>query len=188
MLDKLIEKIAKTSKKQIVIAISAVTVLFLIFILATSGSNKKQRQIIAPTVTEENISVNQNNAEDNASGIDQSNLQEAVKAAQEETSTEQSSAVYINETNTAQSEQAEAIERIKKRQKPDNMIVYLKSIQADITLNARDKSFKYELKEYREGDALNGWFEIEAITPTLIRFKDTDYSYNLRFFEEKEQQ
>lgn len=45
------------------------------------------------------------------------------------------------------------------------------------------KRFKYDLKNYQVGDIFL-WWEIEEITPVYIRFKDEDYSYNLRFLED----
>ena len=64
------------------------------------------------------------------------------------------------------------------------MIVFLKDIQKDIEFEGSKNTFKYDLKSYKAGDKFLEWFEIEIITKNLIRFKDKDYAYNLRFLGE----
>ena len=80
--------------------------------------------------------------------------------------------------------QEEAIRQIAKTQKPKDMIVFLKDIQKDIEFEGSKNTFKYDLKSYKAGDKFLEWFEIEIITKNLIRFKDKDYAYNLRFLGE----
>ncbi|RAX56493.1 hypothetical protein CCZ01_09365 [Helicobacter monodelphidis] len=70
-----------------------------------------------------------------------------------------------------------------KKQKPENMITYLKNIQSNISLHGN--SFRYENIYYYANDKFEGWWKIEKITPLFIRFKDANYSYNLRFVGEE---
>ena len=67
--------------------------------------------------------------------------------------------------------------------KPESMVEYVKEIQKDIKFRGYDNNFKYDNKEYRKGDIFLTWYEIEEITPNFIRFKDENYSYNLRFID-----
>lgn len=80
--------------------------------------------------------------------------------------------------------QAEAIKQIAKIQKPKDMIAFLKSIQKDIDFSKDNYSFKYEMKEYKQGEKFLNFFDIETITANFIRFKDKNYAYNLRFLGE----
>ncbi|SQC36421.1 Uncharacterised protein [Helicobacter fennelliae] len=63
------------------------------------------------------------------------------------------------------------------------MIAFLKEAQSKFDFLKTQKRFKYDLKNYQVGDIFL-WWEIEEITPVYIRFKDEDYSYNLRFLED----
>lgn len=81
----------------------------------------------------------------------------------------------MGQTETEQSVKKEPI-----RIKPEDMIVYLKGIKADIHM--QDNSFIHNNIYYYVGDKFEGWWVIERITPNFIRFKEEDYSYNLRFF------
>lgn len=88
----------------------------------------------------------------------------------------------LKELGNSNLDQEEAIKKIAKTQKPKDMVVFLKDIQKDISL--QKNTFKYELKEYKQGDKFLTWFEIEVIADNFIRFKDKDYAYNLRFLGE----
>lgn len=85
--------------------------------------------------------------------------------------------------NFFQQEQEEVINQIAKTQKPSDMITFLKEAQSKFDFLKTQKRFKYDLKNYQVGDIFL-WWEIEEITPVYIRFKDEDYSYNLRFLED----
>ncbi|WP_416863769.1 hypothetical protein [Helicobacter ganmani] len=85
--------------------------------------------------------------------------------------------------NLSQQEQEEVINQIAKTQKPSDMIAFLKEAQSKFDFLKTQKRFKYDLKNYQIGDIFL-WWEIEEITPVYIRFKDEDYSYNLRFLED----
>lgn len=89
---------------------------------------------------------------------------------------------FNNPLNASAREQADIVNQIAKSQKPDNMIVFLKEAQSKFDFLKTQKQFKYELKNYEVGDIFL-WWEIEEITPVYIRFKDKDYSYNLRFLD-----
>lgn len=89
----------------------------------------------------------------------------------------------LSAQNLSQQEQEEIIKQIAKQQKPEDMIAFLKEAQSKFNFLKSQKKFKYELKNYEVGDIFL-WWEIEEITPVYIRFKDRDYSYNLRFLEE----
>lgn len=77
------------------------------------------------------------------------------------------------------SAEEDVTKEIAKRQKPNDMAEFLNSIKEKIMLQKH--SFKYDLKEYRLGDKFLDFYEIEDIGENYIRFKDEDYSYNLRF-------
>lgn len=73
------------------------------------------------------------------------------------------------------------------RQKPSDMIVYLKGIKEEISfIEPRSKTFEYEKKTWNKGEKFNGWYTIENVNNVYIRFYDDEkkYSYNLRFIEE----
>lgn len=91
----------------------------------------------------------------------------------------------LSNQNLTQQEQEEAIKEIAKKQKPDDMIAFLKEAQNKFNFLKTQKRFKYDMKNYQVGDIFL-WWEIEEITPVYIRFKDDDYSYNLRFLEDFE--
>lgn len=77
------------------------------------------------------------------------------------------------------SAEEDVTKEITKTQKPSDMAEFLNSIKEKIMLQKH--SFKYDLKEYRLGDKFLDFYEIEDIGENYIRFKDEDYSYNLRF-------
>lgn len=89
----------------------------------------------------------------------------------------------LSRQNLSQQEQEEVINQIAKTQKPSDMITFLKEAQSKFDFLKTQKRFKYNLKNYQVGDIFL-WWEIEEITPVYIRFKDNDYSYNLRFLED----
>lgn len=91
----------------------------------------------------------------------------------------------LSNQNLTQQEQEEAIKEIAKKQKPDDMIAFLKEAQNKFNFLKTQKRFKYDMKNYQVGDIFL-WWEIEEITPVYIRFKDDDYSCNLRFLEDFE--
>lgn len=82
----------------------------------------------------------------------------------------------------SQMEQEEIIRQIAKKQKPDDMIAFLKEIQSKFDFLKTQQRFKYDMKDYKVGDIFL-WWEIEEITPVYIRFKEKNYSYNLRFLD-----
>lgn len=82
----------------------------------------------------------------------------------------------------SQMEQEEMIRQIAKKQKPDDMIAFLKEIQSKFDFLKTQQRFKYDMKDYKVGDIFL-WWEIEEITPVYIRFKEKNYSYNLRFLD-----
>lgn len=86
-----------------------------------------------------------------------------------------------NQNNGISDSQLDAIKKIAKAQKPEEMIPYLKEIQKDCELNKTQLTFKFEGKELKAGDKLNSWYLIEEITKNYVRFKETNYAYNLRF-------
>ncbi|WP_270977328.1 hypothetical protein [Campylobacter helveticus] len=88
----------------------------------------------------------------------------------------------LSQNSFAQSTQADAIKEIAKKQKPKDMVEFLNEIKDKIEL--KKHSFKYDYKEYERGDKFLDFYEIEDIGENYIRFKDEDYSYNLRFIGE----
>ncbi|MCR2062052.1 hypothetical protein [Campylobacter helveticus] len=88
----------------------------------------------------------------------------------------------LSQNSFAQSTQEEAIKEIAKKQKPKDMVEFLSEIKDKIEL--KKHSFKYDYKEYERGDKFLDFYEIEDIGENYIRFKDEDYSYNLRFIGE----
>lgn len=82
-------------------------------------------------------------------------------------------------SNTAMEQQRAAIEEIAKRQKPSDMIAFLKEAQHKFDFLKTQRQFKFDLKSYEVGDIFL-WWEIEEITPIYIRFKDSEngYAYN----------
>lgn len=88
-------------------------------------------------------------------------------------------------SNASVAEQEAMIREIAKKQKPDDMIAFLKEVQYQFDFLKTQKQFKYDLKSYEVGDIFL-WWEIEEITPVYIRFKDNDngYAYNLRFLDD----
>ncbi|TNB56728.1 hypothetical protein [Campylobacter helveticus] len=88
----------------------------------------------------------------------------------------------LSQNSFAQSTQADAIKEIAKKQKPKDMVEFLSEIKDKIEL--KKHSFKYDYKEYERGDKFLDFYEIEDIGENYIRFKDEEYSYNLRFIGE----
>lgn len=88
-------------------------------------------------------------------------------------------------SNASAAEQEAMVREIAKKQKPDDMIAFLKEVQNQFDFLKTQKQFKYDLKSYEVGDIFL-WWEIEEITPVYIRFKDNDngYAYNLRFLDD----
>lgn len=127
-----------------------------------------------PFKKQENNISNENNA-----SMDTANL--ALFAKDEKSLQVEQSLPSLANSNL---DQEEAIRQIAKRQKPKDMIAFLKEIQKDIDFNKNKNFFKYELKEYKEKEKLLDFFEIERINANFIRFKDDDYAYNLRFLGE----
>ncbi|EMG4391239.1 hypothetical protein ACKWRQ_001911 [Campylobacter upsaliensis] len=68
---------------------------------------------------------------------------------------------------------------IAKTQKPSDMVEFLQHIKDKIIL--KKQSFTFDGKEYEINDRFLDFYEIEDIKRNFIRFKDEDYSYNLRF-------
>ncbi|EAH5676775.1 hypothetical protein ACXO6N_001621 [Campylobacter upsaliensis] len=68
---------------------------------------------------------------------------------------------------------------IAKTQKPSDMVEFLHHIKDKIIL--KKQSFTFDGKEYEINDRFLDFYEIEDIKRNFIRFKDEDYSYNLRF-------
>lgn len=88
-------------------------------------------------------------------------------------------------SNASMEQQRAAIEEIAKKQKPDDMIAFLKEAQHKFDFLKTQRQFKFDFKSYEVGDIFL-WWEIEEITPIYIRFKDSDngYAYNLRFLDD----
>lgn len=86
--------------------------------------------------------------------------------------------------NNTQS-QEEAIKEIAKRQRPQDMMIFLKEIQPQIDFRKTQGNFKFENKIYKQGDIFLGFFEITSITENYLRFRDSvaGYEYNLRFID-----
>lgn len=95
---------------------------------------------------------------------------------------EQATIPDLSGQNFSQQEQEEIIKEIAKKQKPSDMIAFLKEAQIKFDFLKTQRKFKYEMKNYQVGDIFL-WWEIEEITPIYIRFKEEDYSYNLRFLD-----
>ncbi|QKG30255.1 hypothetical protein [Campylobacter sp. RM16187] len=87
-------------------------------------------------------------------------------------------------TNYENARQEDAIKQISKMQKPNDMIAFLKEKQSEFQFNAKEKSFKFDLKEYAIGDKFLDFFEITDVGSNFIRFKDDGYEYNLRFIKD----
>lgn len=87
-------------------------------------------------------------------------------------------------TNYEAKKQEDSVKQIAKRQRPQDMIVFLKEKAKEFDFNGKDKSFKFDLKEYIVGDKFLDFFEVTDIDKNFIRFKDNDYEYNLRFIKE----
>lgn len=66
--------------------------------------------------------------------------------------------------------------------KPNDMVQFLKGIQDKIQL--KKERFQYDLKEYSVGDKFLNFYPVEEIGENYIRFKDENYSYNLRWMGE----
>ncbi|CAD7289536.1 hypothetical protein LMG7974_01613 [Campylobacter majalis] len=109
------------------------------------------------------------------------NKEEAIKNSANVSTQEPKIADMTNYENI---NQEESIKRIAKRQKPNDMIAFLKEKQNEFSFNAREKSFKFDMKEYLVGDKFLDFFEITDISQNFIRFKDNSYEYNLRFIKE----
>lgn len=97
------------------------------------------------------------------------------------------SALEENETeipNPSQdfSKQSTPKEVVKDMKKPNDMVQFLKGIQDKIQL--KKERFQYDLKEYSVGDKFLNFYPIEEIGENYIRFKDENYSYNLRWIGE----
>lgn len=91
----------------------------------------------------------------------------------------------FEEQNINNSENKSTIKTKLEVTKPESMVEYVKQIQKEIKFRGYDHNFKYNDKEYRKGDIFLTWYEIEEITPNFIRFKDENYSYNLRFLDDE---
>lgn len=198
------------TKKMIVVAIVAVITLIAIILLLFGG--KKQNEIVLEAV-DMNASIIssdfaefENNATNalqqvtppplpNQMEFDDKEVSKVQNAQFNEPSNEAEKELNkladeingkipdISEQTASLEKQAEAIKQIEKMQKPESMVEYLKEIQGDIIFRGYDNNFKYDMKIYYKGDKLNDWYEIEEITPNFIRFKDENYSYNLRFIK-----
>lgn len=181
----------------ILVAISMVMlVLFLYLLLFTTNeeqiNDNLERQELQTSSNEyamENPFV-LNKQEQNTSIQNPPSLKEDNQSLNPLTSNEEALVLEENETKIpdisqssyAQSTQQDAIKEIQKKQKPADMVEFLNSIKDKIQL--RKASFKYDLKEYKVGDSFLDFYEIEELGENYIRFKDENYSYNLRWIGE----
>lgn len=183
------------NKKNLVAIIVAVIVLILLILLLLSPSDKeKNSKQLSDTFEksnqEQNTTMSYNPPpilDNNQSAFDDKAIENIKKGnfSQKEDTTKdeiESKVVDISQSNTI--DQSEAMKIIERNQKPQDMIVFLKDNKSKIDLFNYRKVFKYDLTEYKVGDNFLDWYLIEDINDNFIRFKDTDYAYNLRFIEE----
>ena len=190
--------------KKISLLTLVIFILFIIMLFVIGGDNTEtQNQITAGY--EQSQNENEQNKDENTYTAPQID-EEALKKAREENQAQAdklkannpfvaenknadkadpSSIPDLSSQNLTQQEQEEAIKEIAKKQKPDDMIAFLKEAQNKFNFLKTQKRFKYDMKNYQVGDIFL-WWEIEEITPVYIRFRDDDYSYNLRFLEDFE--
>lgn len=187
------------NKKNVVATIVGVLVLILlIFLLITPSDKAKNAKQLSETFEqkqqEQNTSVSvsynpppildnkQNTFDDKAiENIKNGNFNQSTDSTKDEI---EKKIADISQSQQNVIDQSEAMKMIEKEQKPKDMIVFLKSNKSKIELFNYKNIFKYELKDYKVGDKFLGWYLIEDINDNFIRFKDTDYAYNLRFIEE----
>ncbi|TLD91138.1 hypothetical protein LS74_010130 [Helicobacter magdeburgensis] len=190
--------------KKISLLTLVIFILFIIMLFVMGGDNTEtQNQITAGY--EQSQNENEQNKDENTYTAPQID-EEALKKAREESQAQAdklkannpfvaenknadkadpSSIPDLSSQNLTQQEQEEAIKEIAKKQKPDDMIAFLKEAQNKFNFLKTQKRFKYDMKNYQVGDIFL-WWEIEEITHVYIRFRDDDYSYNLRFLEDFE--
>ncbi|BDB65759.1 hypothetical protein T36_2238 (plasmid) [Helicobacter cinaedi] len=192
--------------KKISLLTLVIFILFIIMLFVMGGDNTEtQNQITAGYEQNQKENENDKNKDENGYTAPQID-EEALKKAREESQAQAdklkannpfvaenknadkadpSSIPDLSSQNLTQQEQEEAIKEIAKKQKPDDMIAFLKEAQNKFNFLKTQKRFKYDMKNYQVGDIFL-WWEIEEITPVYIRFRDDDYSYNLRFLEDFE--
>lgn len=192
--------------KKISLLTLVIFILFIIMLFVVGGDNTEtQNQITAGYEQNQKENENDKNKDENGYTAPQID-EEALKKAREESQAQAdklkannpfvaenknadkadpSSIPDLSSQNLTQQEQEEAIKEIAKKQKPDDMIAFLKEAQNKFNFLKTQKRFKYDMKNYQVGDIFL-WWEIEEITPVYIRFRDDDYSYNLRFLEDFE--
>ena len=192
--------------KKISLLTLVIFILFIIMLFVMGGDNTEtQNQITAGYEQNQKENENDKNKDENGYTAPQID-EEALKKAREESQAQAdklkannpfvaenknadkadpSSISDLSSQNLTQQEQEEAIKEIAKKQKPDDMIAFLKEAQNKFNFLKTQKRFKYDMKNYQVGDIFL-WWEIEEITPVYIRFRDDDYSYNLRFLEDFE--
>ncbi|WP_096022126.1 hypothetical protein [Campylobacter lanienae] len=183
-----------TKKNLVAIIVGAVVLILLIFLLLSPSDKAKNSKQLSDTFEksnqEQNTTMSYNPPpiiENNQSAFDQKaienikngNFKQEGDATKDEI---ESKVVDISQSNTI--DQSEAMKMIERKQKPQDMIVFLKNNKSKIDLFNYRKVFKYDLTEYKVGDNFLDWYLIEDINDNFIRFKDTDYAYNLRFIEE----
>lgn len=187
------------NKRNVVATIVGVLALILlIFLLITPSDKAKNAKQLSETFEqkqqEQNTSVSasynpppildnkQNTFDDKAiENIKNGNFNQSADSTKDEI---EKKIADLSQSQQNVIDQSEAMKMIEKRQKPKDMIVFLKSNKSKIELFNYKNIFKYELKDYKVGDKFLDWYLIEDINDNFIRFKDTDYAYNLRFIEE----
>lgn len=196
--------------KKISLLTLVIFILFIMMLFVMGGDNTEtQNQITAGYEQNQKENENDKNKDENtytAPQIDEEALKKAREASQNQAQAQAdklkannpfvaqdkntdkadpSSIPDLSSQNLTQQEQEEAIKENAKKQKPDDMIAFLKEAQNKFNFLKTQKRFKYDMKNYQVGDIFL-WWEIEEITPVYIRFRDDDYSYNLRFLEDFE--
>lgn len=178
--------------------VGVLALILLIFLLITPSDKAKHTKQLSETFEqkqqEQNTSVSvsynpppildnkQNTFDDKAiEDIKKGNFNQSTDSTKDEI---EKKIADISQSQQNIIDQSEAMKMIEKKQKPKDMIVFLKSNKSKIELFNYKNIFKYELKDYKVGDKFLDWYLIEDINDNFIRFKDTDYAYNLRFIEE----
>ncbi|WP_086247754.1 hypothetical protein [Campylobacter vicugnae] len=185
-------------KNLVAIVVGAVVLILLIFLLLSPSDKAKNAKQLSETFEqkqqEQNTSVSasynpppildnkQNTFDDKAiENIKNGNFNQSADSTKDEI---EKKIADLSQSQQNVIDQSEAMKMIEKKQKPKDMIVFLKSNKSKIELFNYKNIFKYELKDYKVGDKFLDWYLIEDINDNFIRFKDTDYAYNLRFIEE----